>query len=142
MKRATIEKLKKEASLRQPHEPLSLPKAVDDGRKLVHVFVEGYEDVAFWRAIFDHFDNEYLRFEISVPNREDLPKGKKVLMSMIPRSNEKMLLCVDSDFDFLFGNRTEQAAEMRQMAEAVMKANGLSDTELQEKLVEKINLIL
>ena len=28
-------------------------------------------------------------------------------------------------------NLTEQAAEMRQMAEAVMKANGLSDTELQ-----------
>ena len=58
MKRATIEKLKNEAALRQPHEPFSLPKAVDDGRKLVRVFVEGYEDVAFWRAIFDHFDNE------------------------------------------------------------------------------------
>ena len=69
MKRATIEKLKKEASLCQPREPLSLPKVVDDGRKLVRVFVEGYEDVAFWRAIFDHFDTPYLRFEISVPNR-------------------------------------------------------------------------
>ena len=112
MKRATIEKLKKEAALRQPHEPLSLPKAVDDGRKLVHVFVEGYEDVAFWRAIFDHFDNEYLRFEISVPNREDLPKGKKVLMSMIPQSNEELLLCVDSDFDYLFGDMTEQSKEI------------------------------
>ena len=90
----------------------SLPQSIDDGREQVNVFVEGYEDVAFWRSIFDHFDNPYLRFEISVPNREDLPKGKKVLMSMIPRSNEKMLLCVDSDFDFLFGNRTEQAAEI------------------------------
>ena len=112
MKRATIEKLKKEASLRQPREPLSMPKAVDDGRKLVRVFVEGYEDVAFWRAIFDHFDNEYLRFEISVPNREDLPKGKKVLMSMIPHSNEELLLCVDSDFDYLFGDTTEQSKEI------------------------------
>jgi len=90
----------------------SLPQSIDDGREQVNVFVEGYEDVAFWRCIFDHFDNPYLRFEISVPNREDLPKGKKVLMSMIPRSNEKMLLCVDSDFDYLFGNRTEQAAEI------------------------------
>lgn len=89
-----------------------LPQAVDDGRQLVRVFVEGYEDVAFWRSIFDHFDNEYLRFEISVPNREDLPKGKKVLLSMIPRSSEELLLCVDSDFDYLFGDRTEQASEV------------------------------
>ncbi|MBO5688203.1 MAG: DUF4435 domain-containing protein, partial [Alistipes sp.] len=33
--------------------------------------------------------------------------GKKVLLSMIPKSNEEMLLCVDSDFDYLFGDRTE-----------------------------------
>ena len=88
------------------------PVKIDDGRELVHVYVEGYEDVAFWRAIFDHFDNEYLRFEISVPTREDLPKGKKVLMSMIPRSNDHLLLCVDSDFDYLFGDETPQAKEI------------------------------
>lgn len=81
----------------------------DDGRRRVEVFVEGYEDVAFWRGIFDHFDNPYLRFEISVPNREDLPKGKKVLMSMLDRSSEQLLLCVDSDFDYLFGDETPQS---------------------------------
>ena len=108
MKRATIEKLKYEDSLRRREEQMRcLPKAVDDGRRVVRVFVEGYEDVAFWRSIFDHFDNDYLRFEISVPTRADLPKGKKVLLSMIPKSNEEMLLCVDSDFDYLFGDRTE-----------------------------------
>jgi hypothetical protein len=85
------------------------PRIVDDGRERVNVYVEGYEDVAFWRSIFDHFDNPFLRFEISVPNREDLPKGKKVLMSMIPQSGEDMLLCVDSDFDYLFGDKTEQS---------------------------------
>ena len=90
----------------------SLPQSIDDGREQVQVFVEGYEDVAFWRGIFDHFDNPYLRFEISVPNREDLPKGKKVLMSMIPSSNEHLLLCVDSDFDYLFGDNTEQSAKI------------------------------
>ena len=75
----------------------------------MRVYVEGYEDVAFWRGIFDHFRNPYLRFEISVPTRPDLPKGKKVLMSMIPTSSEEQLLCVDSDFDYLFGDRTEQS---------------------------------
>ena len=95
-----------------PQGERSLPQSIDDGREQVKVFVEGYEDVAFWRGIFDDFDNPYLRFEISVPNREDLPKGKKVLMGMIPQSDENLLLCIDSDFDYLFGERTEQAAEI------------------------------
>ncbi|NBJ05434.1 DUF4435 domain-containing protein [Alistipes sp. Z76] len=111
MKRALAEKLRYEAYVRQRAEQsVSLPAPVDDGRRLVRVFVEGYEDVAFWRGIFDHFRNPYLRFEISVPNREDLPKGKKVLMSMIRSSSEELLLCVDSDFDYLLGDLTPQSA--------------------------------
>lgn len=78
-------------------------------KRLVRVFVEGYDDVSFWRSIFDHFHNPYLRFEISVPNREDLPKGKKVLLSMLPRAGEDLLLCMDADFDFLMQEQTEQS---------------------------------
>ena len=112
MKRASAEKKRYEAlRRRRSHNP---PKThtKHDGRRLVRVYVEGYEDVAFWRGIFDHFHNRYVRFEISVPNREDLPKGKKVLMSMIPSSSEELLLCVDSDFDYLFGDTTPQSAEI------------------------------
>ena len=83
------------------------PLPVDDCRRCVKVFVEGYEDVAFWRSIFDHFDNPYLRFEISVPTRDDLPKGKKVLLSMADKANEELLLCMDSDFDYLFEDEDE-----------------------------------
>lgn len=95
--------------------PDRLPEILppEDDRKLVRVFVEGYEDVAFWRGIFDHFHNPYLRFEISVPNRDDLPKGKKVLMSMIGRyPADEVLLCVDSDFDYLFDGSTEQSHDI------------------------------
>ena len=88
-------------------ENLPIPLPVDDGKRLVRVFVEGYEDVAFWRGIFDHFHNPYLRFEISVPTRKDLPKGKKVLLSMAERANEELLLCMDSDFDYLFDDEDE-----------------------------------
>lgn len=91
------------------NEPLPQPLPYLGTKRLVKVYVEGYEDVAFWRCIFDHFRNPYLRFEISVPTRPDLPKGKKVLMSMIPTSSEEKLLCVDSDFDYLFSERTEQS---------------------------------
>ena len=93
--------------------PLPRPLPGDPSLRVVKVFVEGYEDVAFWRGVFDCFANPYLYFEISVPTRKDLPKGKKVLMSMIPESSERMLLCVDSDFDFLFNGATEQSRLIR-----------------------------
>ncbi len=92
--------------------PMPRPLPANPDQQKVEVFVEGYEDVAFWRGIFDHFANPHLRFEISVPDRKDLPKGKKVLMSMIPQSHDKKLLCVDSDFDFLFADHTEQSREV------------------------------
>ena len=85
------------------------PMRIDDGKTIVRVFVEGYEDVAFWRGIFDHFVNPYLRFEISVPTREDLPKGKKVLINSADKACETLLLCMDSDFDYLLSDDDEQS---------------------------------
>ncbi len=91
---------------------LPRPLPTDPNQKLVRVYVEGYEDVAFWRGIFDHFSNPYLRFEISVPTREDLPKGKKILMNMIPSSSQEVIMCVDSDFDYIFGDTTPQSRDV------------------------------
>ncbi|MEG1611255.1 MAG: DUF4435 domain-containing protein [Alistipes sp.] len=116
MARTIVERLRNINPFSHNATPKELPQPLpaDPSMRLVRVFVEGYDDVAFWRGIFDHFRNPYLRFEISVPNRADLPKGKKVLMSMIPNSSVELLLCVDSDFDYLFGNHTEQSREVNQ----------------------------
>lgn len=102
------------SSCRRAPRPETLPEPLpaDPNQQLVEVYVEGYEDVAFWRGIFDHFRTPYLRFEISVPDRDDLPKGKKVLLGMLPRSSERLLLCMDSDFDYLFADRTPQSREV------------------------------
>lgn len=81
---------------------------------MVHVFVEGYDDVAFWRNIFDDFETDWLKFEISVPPREDLAKGKKVLLGMIPECSEDRILCMDSDFDYMFQNFNEQSRLVNQ----------------------------
>ncbi len=104
-----LEKMRAKALVRGKVDISTLPSSlpIDDGKRLVRVFVEGYEDVAFWRGIFDHFHNPYLRFEISVPTRKDLPKGKKVLLSMAEQANEELLLCMDSDFDYLFDDEDE-----------------------------------
>ena len=114
MARKFREKLRRVNPFSHPEtlDQLPRPLPADPEQRLVKVYVEGYEDVAFWRGIFDHFQNPYLRFEISVPDRGDLPKGKKVLLGTIPQSSEELLLCVDSDFDYLFAGRTEQSKEV------------------------------
>ena len=86
------------------------------GQSLVKVYVEGYDDVAFWRGVFDDYESEEFTFEISVPVREDLAKGKKVVLAMAGDDGTQSpdgslsLYCVDSDFDYLFKDQTEASA--------------------------------
>lgn len=75
------------------------------GDDRIVVYVEGYEDVSFWRNVFDRFDDR--KFKIMTPVRSDLAKGKKVVLSFNDRAGKHLLLCVDSDFDYLFGNSTQ-----------------------------------
>lgn len=95
-------------------DPESLPERlpVRDGQRLVEVFVEGYDDVAFWRGVFNDFESERATFEISVPPRPDLAKGKRVVLDMVPESSPVKLLCVDSDFDYLFAGKTAQSQQV------------------------------
>ena len=73
------------------------------------VYVEGYDDIPFWRAIFDEFETPDRRFEISTPARNDLAKGKKVVLQFAPQAGRNLILCVDSDFDYLFGDLSSQS---------------------------------
>ncbi len=83
------------------------------GKRLIKVYVEGYEDIAFWRGVFDFYERDPgcgFSFEISVPLREDLAKGKKVVLRLAEEADFKTtLFCVDSDFDYLFAGQTETA---------------------------------
>lgn len=90
--------------------PERLP--IDAGKRLVTVMVEGYEDVAFWRGIFDRYESDKVTFEITVPLRKDLAKGKKTLLGQADKCGPNTILCMDSDFDYLFADQTEQAAEI------------------------------
>lgn len=79
-------------------------------QRVVYAYVEGYDDVAFWRVVLSKYESANLRFEINVPDREDLAKGKKILLSMLASAGDNMILCMDSDFDYLFGNKTPQSS--------------------------------
>ena len=82
---------------------------LDAACRRITVYVEGYEDVAFWRGVFDDFESDEFIFEITVPLREDLAKGKRVVMNLAEQyaGRTDAIFCVDSDFDYLFANQTE-----------------------------------
>lgn len=77
-------------------------------RKIM-IYVEGYDDISFWRDVLAPFETENLYFEISVPSRSDLAKGKRVLLNMLDNLGENLMLCMDSDFDYLFQGKTTQS---------------------------------
>lgn len=103
---------KKYRSREREEEVLPSRLSLNEGERLVKVYVEGYDDVAFWRGIFNDFETRQLTFEIAVPPRPDLAKGKKVVLDMVEKSSPEVLLCVDSDFDHLFNGYTAQSRKV------------------------------
>lgn len=93
----------------QPAQQLPALLAVPDGCRRILAEVEGYEDVAFWRAVLDPYESPSLRFDISVPLNHNLAKGKKTLLGGAGWCHPGHIMCMDSDFDFLFADQTEDA---------------------------------
>lgn len=79
----------------------------------VLVYVEGNEDIAFWRSIFDSLNVKNIEFEILLPFRNALEKGKKEVLENIG-IGKNMILCVDSDYDYLLQDKTEVSKQINQ----------------------------
>lgn len=77
-----------------------------DRRQRIMVYVEGYDDIAFWRSVLEGYEDSSRRFEINTPARRDLAKGKKALLKMASQCGSNLILCMDSDFDYIFGDET------------------------------------
>lgn len=73
-------------------------------KKTVVVFVESYADITFWRDILDEYETPSLHFEIMLPSRTTLGKGKKT--AMMNNLGPYMIACVDSDYDWLLQGKT------------------------------------
>ncbi|MCR5849690.1 MAG: DUF4435 domain-containing protein [Bacteroidaceae bacterium] len=76
-------------------------------RKIV-AYVESYDDVFFWRSVLQDFETDQLKFEVMLPSRRTLSKGKKAaLMNRLGLSlGEYMIACVDADYDYLVQGAT------------------------------------
>ena len=72
-------------------------------RRRIVAYVESYDDVLFWRTVLSDFEDETRYFEVMLPTRVDLAKGKKkVIMSMLQEGGgANMIACVDADYDYL-----------------------------------------
>jgi hypothetical protein len=70
--------------------------------------VESYDDVFFWRSVLQDFETEHIKFEVMLPSRYSLCKGKKAaLMNKLgPRLGDYMIACVDADYDYLMQGAT------------------------------------
>ena len=87
------------------------PKAA---RQRVVAYVESYDDIFFWRSILSQYENDSRYFEVMLPSKKNLSKGKKsVLMNLIRRQvGQHMIACVDADYDYLLQGTTEVSREV------------------------------
>jgi hypothetical protein len=84
-------------------------------RGRIVAFVESYDDVSFWRLLLDEFETKDHYFEIMLPTRGGLTKGKKsALRSCIEHDGlgKSLIACVDSDYDWLLQGATQMSREM------------------------------
>lgn len=72
-------------------------------RHKIVAYVESYDDVFFWRTVLSQYEDDTRYFEVMLPSRVTLTKGKKsVLMNFLgERVGEDMIACVDADYDYL-----------------------------------------
>jgi hypothetical protein len=79
-------------------------------RQRTVVYVESYDDVAFWRNILAEYEDDSHCFEVMLPSQTTLAKGKKtVLMNSLDthQLGKNLIACVDSDYDFLLQGATK-----------------------------------
>jgi len=83
-------------------------KAINDlkpkkAAKAIMVYVESEDDIPFWWGVFKKYAPHH-HFEFSFPSYS-LARGKNEVLKM--QAGEFLLLCVDSDYDYLLQNATE-----------------------------------
>jgi len=95
-----------------------------NARRRIVAYVESYDDIYFWRTVLNRFENNERYFEVMLPSKVNLTRGKKsVLMNFITNSDgnggdgqsplgHDMIACVDADYDYLMQGATEQSRKV------------------------------
>ena len=82
-------------------------------RRRIVAYVESYDDIYFWRTVLNRFEDDSRYFEVMLPSKVNLTRGKKsVLMNFLTHPSplgQDMIACVDADYDYLMEGATEQS---------------------------------
>lgn len=85
-------------------------------RRKIVAYVEAYDDIFFWRTVLSDFEDDKVCFEVMLPSRQHLTKGKKsALMSLLKQKvGDSMIACVDADYDYLLQGVTAVSKEINE----------------------------
>ena len=85
-------------------------------RRRIVAYVESYDDIYFWRTVLNRFEDQTRYFEVMLPSKQMLSRGKKsVLMNFIDgQTGPDMIACVDADYDYLLQGVTQCSAKILQ----------------------------
>ena len=81
-------------------------------RQRLVAFVESFDDIAFWRTVLDDYEDENRYFEIKLPSRKNLGKGKRLALMNLMNADQlggSMIACVDADYDYLLQDTYEES---------------------------------
>ncbi len=83
-------------------------------KKKIVAYVESYDDIFFWRSVLSDFEDDHTEFEVMLPSKSNLNRGKKTaMMNKLGESlGEFMIACVDADLDYLLQAHTPSSAKM------------------------------
>ncbi|MBO4593184.1 MAG: DUF4435 domain-containing protein, partial [Bacteroidaceae bacterium] len=84
-------------------------------RRRIVAYVESYDDIYFWRTVLNDFETPERYFEVMLPSKVNLTRGKKsVLMNFLEdnRLGSDMIACVDADYDYLLQRATHQSCRV------------------------------
>jgi len=82
----------------------------------VQVYVEGREDVTFWYHILREYERQKnIKFDITPHSKaNDLTKGKSAVLEYANITKKNLILCVDSDYDYLLNGHTSESTIINQ----------------------------
>ncbi|HIF9539285.1 TPA: DUF4435 domain-containing protein, partial [Photobacterium damselae] len=84
-----------------------------DQREVIVAYVESYDDQRLWSNVLDNdvITNKNIKIEFKVPSFDNEANGKATLINSVSEGRlslgKNLIVCVDSDFDHLFGFEPE-----------------------------------
>lgn len=81
-------------------------------RHRIVAYVESYDDIYFWRTVLSEFENDKRYFEVMLPSKANLTRGKKsVLMNFLKGESlgKDMIAYVEADYDYLLQGATQSS---------------------------------